>query len=1127
MAGKRTIDNLFISTVGSLLFTIFVSHAVFAQTSGQGETLFTLLDPEHTNILFSNDIPETEHLNILTYEYLHNGGGVATGDLNNNGLPDIFFTGNYVANRLYKNNGNFQFEEIAEEAGLLGTQGWDTGVTMVDINGNGYLDIYVCRSGPLPPEHRANQLYINNGDMTFTESAAEYGLDDMGYATQAVFIDYNGNGLLDMFLLNHNIVPMEAFDPAEVTAQRDPYVGDKLFRNNGDGTFTEVSEEAGIIGNPLGYGLGVAVGDLNNNGWTDIYIANDFLERDYIYINNGDGTFTEKLKEATKQLVSFSMGNDIADFNNNGWLDILTTDMHAEDHYRQMTNMTGMDNTTFRYMVDDGFHYQYMFNALQMNNGNETFSNIGQITGVSYTDWSWAALMADFDNDGFKDIFIANGYYKEVADKDYNVYEDEVFDLVRTDPEIELLDKMPELLESIPSTPIVNYMLRNNGDLTFTKKMEEWGMNHPGFSAGAAYADLNNNGALDLVVANVNDLPFIYRNNSRDLSGHNFLRFDLQGPANNTSGIGTRVTIYNGDDLQMIEHYLTRGFQSSVEDVLHFGLGDHNEVDRVDVRWPDGKVQTLYDIPANQIVSLSYENAYQPEDDSDSSVNEFLFEDITEQVGLSHNHDENEYIDFERQPLLPYKMSRLGPALAVGDVNGNGLDDFFVGGAHEYSGTLYFQTESGEFESASSQPWENDRISEDVGALFFDSNGNGSLDLYVVSGGYEFSTTSSALQDRLYINDGDGNFQKAENALPEMRTSGSVAVAGDFNGNGQLDLFIGGRVVPGNYPYPPRSYLLENENGMFTDVTSTMAPELYEAGMVTDAIWSDHNNNGKSDLIVVGEWMPIMLMENRGDSFVNISNEENLENSRGWWFSIAEAGLNETGNMDYIVGNLGLNHRYKTSPDEPFQVYSKDFNGNGRNDIVLAYYNDGVLYPRRGRRTMVGQFPFIENEFPTYHAYASATFTEIFGDDLLDNALHYKVDTFASSKLQSREQGGFDVVPLPNMAQLSSIQGILVEDFDDDGQNDIVIAGNLYHFESKTPRNDASIGLFLKNDQSGNLGFIPGRKSGLFADGDVRGLELISLGREGQMGILIPKNDDYLQLIKVNNITDEITDLIE
>ncbi|SMO71291.1 VCBS repeat-containing protein [Fodinibius sediminis] len=1071
-----------------------------------------LLDPSATNVQFSNNIPESKHLNILTYEYLHNGGGVATGDLDNDGLADIYFTGNFVKNRLYKNNGNMRFEEVAAEAGILGSQGWDTGVSMVDINNDGYLDIYVCRSGPLEPELRANELYINNGNMTFTERAAEYGLDDRGYATQAAFLDYNGDGLLDMYLLNHNIRQMESFNPAEVVGQRDPYVGDKLYKNTGNG-FVDVSEEAGIIGNPVGYGLGIAIGDLNNNGRPDIYVGNDFLERDYLYINNGDGTFTEKLKKAMPHIVQFSMGNDIADFNNDGWLDILAADMIAEGNYRQKTNMTGMDPTTFGYMVEDGFHYQYMSNTLQLNNGRAVFSDVGQLAGISNTDWSWAALMADFDNDRLKDIFIANGYYKEVADKDYDRYENKILDRVRAEEDLSILDFMPKLLARIPSTPISNYIFRNNGDLTFTKKNAAWGMDHPGFSTGAAYADLNNDGALDLVITNVNDKPYIYRNTAA--AGRHYLRIKLDGPSNNRSGLGSRVTVYSGGEQQMIEHYLNRGFQSSMEDVVHFGLGNHLQADSAVVRWPDGKQQTIYNIAADQTKVLNYGDASHPVE-KQKQQQEPLFSDITRQADLSYQHQENAYDDFAKEPLLPHKMSNFGPGIAVGDVNADGLDDFFVGGAHEQSGTLYIQNEEVSFSPAESQPWRFDSRSEDMEAAFFDADGDGSLDLYVVSGGSEFDPHSPELQDRLYLNDGEGNFEKSSAALPEMLTSGSVVAPGDFNDDGQTDLFVGGRLIPGRYPSPPRSYILKNDGGTFIDVTDEIAPDLHEAGMVTDAIWSDYNGDKQVDLMVVGEWMSILVMENEEGVFINKTSEAGLSDTNGWWFSIAEAGINEHGNMDYIGGNLGLNYTFRTSKKEPFQLFSGDFNEDGRQEIVMGYYNGGHLYPRRGKEIMQQQFPFIKKKFTTFDAYGRATLDDIFGQQKLSEALNYKARTFASSYLENGENGRFTVSPLPNMAQLSSVNGILTEDFNGDNRTDVVIAGNLYSSETHIPRNDASIGLFLARNEDGSLRSIPARESGLYAGGDVKDLERIRLGRNGERGILIAKNDDYLQLVKVN-----------
>ncbi|GJM32066.1 MAG: hypothetical protein DHS20C18_10670 [Saprospiraceae bacterium] len=1073
------------------------------------ETLFTQLPATVTGVAFRNDIPESSTMNSMVYEYFYNGGGVAVGDIDNDGLPDLYFVANLKENKLYKNKGNFQFEDITQEAGIKGSFGWSTGVTMVDINADGWLDIYVCKSGKGKTKDRENELYLNNKNGTFTEVAAQYGLNFPGYSTQAAFFDFDRDGDLDLFLLNHNTTPINTNHPEKFKLQYDEFAGDKLFRNE-NGSFTDITKQAGIISNPLGFGLGISVGDLNQDGWPDIYVGNDYIEQDYLYLNNGDGTFTESLKTAIKHTSNFSMGTDIADFNNDGWLDIISLDMVAEDNYGIKTAMSGMNPAAFNHAVQHGFHYQYMYNALQLNNGNHKFSEIAQLAGISNTDWSWAPLFADFDNDGLKDLFVSNGLKRDFRNNDFRKYKLQRLKDAKTRGE-KITVVMEELVEKTPQRKTKNYFFKNNGDLTFSKKTEAWGITTASFSNGAVYADLDADGDLDLVVNNIDEEAFIFKNNTTQ----NHLQLALEGPSKNPFGIGAFVKIKVDNQIQVLENYPTRGYQSAVSTVLHFGLGNAEVIDEIAIVWPDGKQEKLNNIKANQRLKLKYEQAISASPAESGWIPGGLFREVTADVGLYHRHIENEYDDFKKESLLPHKMSQFGPALAVGDVNGDGLQDFFVGGAKGHGGELYFQQKNGAFIPSSFSIWQKEKEYEDVAATFFDADNDGDLDLYVVSGGNEFDADSPFLQDRIYLNDGQKQFIKNERLLPKMLTSGACVKPFDYDLDGDVDLFVGGRLVPGKYAFPAQSYLLQNDGGMFKDVTKEVVSELTKPGMVTDAVWTDFNGDQQTDLIVVGEWMPILFFKNENGKF---KREEVLMNQNegpmnGWWSSITPADLDGDGDMDYVVGNLGLNYKYKASREEPFEVFSNDFDGNGSQDIVLGYYNSGSLYPLRGRECSSTQMPFLKEKFPTYHEFGSAKLDQVYGADKLKESLHLQVSTFASVILENLANEQFKVIRLPNEAQLSSINGSIAEDFDQDGILDVLFAGNLYQSEIETPRNDASVGLYLQGNGQMTFKAIPAFKSGLLLEGDVKKMEPIKLAGKGGQGILVAKNNDQLQLI--------------
>ena len=1076
--------------------------------------LFSLLTPAQTGVAFENTIVENPSMNYLTYEYFYNGGGVAIADFNNDGLQDLFFTGNLVDSRLYLNKGGLKFEDITERSGVAAIRGWKTGVTVVDINQDGYQDIYICYSGRSPAEQRRNVLLVNQKNLVFKNEAHHYGLDDPGYSTQASFFDYDRDGDLDMFLVNHSIQKFDNKNPARWKALKDDYTGDKLFKNE-RGRFFNVSDQAGLHQNPIGFGLSASVGDLNRDGWPDVYVTNDYLEHDYLYINNQDGTFTDQLKKSVNHLPFYAMGSDIADFNNDGYPDIVALDMVAKDNYRNKTNMSGMNPRAFFYAVEQGFHYQYMFNTVQLNNGNGTFSEIAKLLGVAYTDWSWAPLFVDLDNDGKKDLYVTNGYLKDARNKDFDHYKNEVFSQNPNPSQQKMDDIILHLLDTMPSTPVPNYFFKNEGGLTFSDQSKAWGGTRPSFSNGAAFADLDNDGDLELIVNNINQEAFIYKNQCRELLGRNYLRIKLNGPPGNRSGIGTHVKITHGNKCQYAEHYLSRGYQSSIEDYLHFGVDDIGMIDEIGVTWPGGKVQVMKDVAVNQQLEVFYHEAIDAVEAALPPVNT-LFSDMTDELKINYRHVENAFDDFERESLLPHKMSQFGPALAVGDANGDELDDFYLGGATGQAGSLFIQRRDGSFEASVPRAFSADKLYEDVDAVFFDADSDGDQDLYVVSGGNERKRNADFYRDRLYKNE-HGKFKRVPGALPALNISGSSVRPVDYDQDGDPDLFIGGRQVPGQYPYPADSYLLRNNSGkdnvIFEDITREVAPMLNNMGMVTDAAWTDLNSDGFPDLLICGEWMSVRLLMNQNGELKDCTDKAGLEEQVGWWNSITAADFDRDGDTDLVVGNLGLNYKYQASKEAPFEIYATDFDDDGSIDIVLGYYEKGDLYPLRGRECSSNQMPFIKEKFPTYGSFAQATLQQVYDLSKLERAIHYRAVNFSSSYFENHGDGTFSIFPLENHAQLSSINDMVVEDFDLDGNLDLLAMGNLYGAEVETPRNDASYGLYLKGDGLGNLEAIPAYKTGLMIAGEVRKLGVIHLA-DGHKAIIVAKNNDYVQLIK-------------
>ncbi|WP_303316761.1 VCBS repeat-containing protein [Flavivirga abyssicola] len=1091
-----------------LFFLILFFNCSKEKESISNSKIFETLNASKTGIDFSNTLTENDSLNYFTYSYLYMGGGVAIGDINNDGLKDIFFTGNQVSNKLYLNKGNLQFEDITDLAGVSGDNRWYTGVTMADINADGYLDIYCSVAGKFNPKE--NQLYINNQDGTFTEKASEYGLADQGNSVQATFFDYDKDGDLDVYVANYPITKFNAsvYVYQQKMAQVNDVETDHLYRNDGT-SFTDVTNQAGV--KSFGLTLSATVGDLNNDTWPDLYISNDFASPDYMYINNQDGTFREVVKQATSHTAFYGMGVDIADFNNDGNLDIYQVDMDAKTNKRKKANMAGMNPDLFWGVVNAGFHYQYMQNCLQLNTGvfednNPFYSNISRLTGVSSTDWSWGPLFADFDNDGLKDLFISNGTRREVNNRDF-------FNNLSDDFSIDS-DSTLAMSLKIPSEKIDNFIYKNKGDLKFKQANKDWGIEFKGFSNGVAYADLDNDGDLEIITNNIDDYASLFENKSSEIN--NYLSIQFEGTSKNKFGLGNRVFVTSNNETQMQELTLTRGFQSSVAPEIHFGLGTSNTINELKVVWTDGKIQKLNNVSSNQTIILKYSDA---KGDSDPILNDSnkLFSSHVKAVFPEYKHDENNFDDFKYQVLLPHKMSTLGPALAVGDLNQDGLDDYFIGGSFNRTGSLFFQTDNG-FEIQNSEAFQSDKLSEDLGALIFDADNDGDNDLYVVSGGYEFSPKSKMLQDRLYINDGNSHLTKTKNALPEMIVSGSKAYNLDFNKDGKQDVLVLGRQIPGNYPSVAKSFLLENktEGGIvkFEDVTKKFASSFENLGMATSAIITDFNNDAWQDIIIVGEWMPIRVFQNTKHGFKEVSEAVGLtKDTTGWWWSINEGDFDNDGDMDYIVGNNGLNYKYKATENETFDIYVNDFDNDSKKDIVLSYYNEGKQYPVRGRECSSQQIPNIKEKFKNYESFSEATLVDVYEEKSLESALHYQVKSFASIYLENKG-GTFIIHELPVEAQVSSINKILIDDYDNDGALDALIAGNLFMSEVETPRNDAGYGLFLKGNNSGSFQAIPSSESGLFIPGDVKDIETIAV--KNKKYIIAVKNNDSLQAVKIN-----------
>ncbi|HJP58517.1 MAG TPA: VCBS repeat-containing protein, partial [Gemmatimonadaceae bacterium] len=1076
--------------------------------------LFDLLTQQQTGISFSNNLPEKPDFNILNYLYYYNGAGVAIGDVDNDGLPDLYFTSNLGSNKLYRNLGNYRFEDITNRAGVADSVGWKTGVTMADVNGDGKIDIYVSGVDYLK-EHGRNVLYINNGDGTFTDRTQQFGLDHHGFSTQALFFDYDGDGDLDMYLLDHSTHKrreIEARSPG-ITAKSG--IGDRLFRNDG-GHFTDVTGIVGIHDNVDGYGLGVVASDFNDDGCTDLYVTNDFQGDDYLYINNCNGSFTESIARATGHTSRFSMGVDAADLNNDGRPDIVSLDMmpEREDILKRTSTLEGWD--IYNRRLQAGYHPQFARNMLQLNCGDGRFCETGLYAGIFDTDWSWAALLADLDNDGEKDLFVTNGVYRRPNDMDYIDYVSQ--EAVQRSLGDTITEANLKLLQKMPSVPLANYAFHNNGNLTFTNVAEAWGLATPGFSNGAAYVDLNNSGSLDLVVNNINAPASIYRNNANAMYGNSYLTVVLKGSGGNTQGIGAKVIAKVGAITQLVEQQPTRGFESSVDPRLHFGLDKAAKIDSLTIIWPDKRYQVLTSVDVNRILTISQAGA----SGKWSSASRFprpasrVFADVTDQVGAKFKHEEDTFFDYSREPLIPHLLSREGPRLAVGDVNGDGLDDFYVGGAKSQAGQIFVQQRNGSFRASTQPSITADRLAEDVGAAFFDANGDGALDLIVVSGGNEFSGSDEALRPRLYLNDGHGNFTRTRTALPDIFENASCVAVGDFNRDGHPDLFLGSRLVGHSYGLIPRSHLLQNNGaGQFTDVTDQIAPQLGEAGMVTSATWVDYDHDGKLDLVVVGQWMPVRAFHQENGKLVDRTKEAGLSNTNGWWNSVDAIDLRANGRQDLVLGNLGTNSYMKASAKEPAKLYVGDFShtGGGNVEQILTFYHDGVSYPLVGRAELLGRIPALRGRYPSYRSFGASRIEDIFPASDLRQAQVREADTFESVIALNNGNGTFTLAPLPREAQYAPIYATVAGDFDGDGKTDLVVAGNLFDVTPMLGRYDASKGLLLRGDGEGHFMAVDEQQSGLAIDGQVRDMKLLH-DAAGRPLIGLARNNDELRIIR-------------
>ena len=1081
--------NIF--SANKFLILAFVSLILFFSSCNHKKTLFTRSSPGETGVHFINHIEDSDSLNILDYLYYYNGGGVAIGDINNDGLADIYFSSNTGSNKLYLNKGELRFEDITNNAGVNGKGNWKTGVTIIDINGDGLQDIYVCEVGKYKNLVGRNELFINNGNLTFIERAHEYGLDAEGFNTQAVFFDYDNDGDLDMFLVNHSVHSTDTYVKSEARTIKNEWSGDKLFRNDKN-HFTEVTEQAGIYSSIIGYGLNAVTGDLNNDGWQDIYVSNDFHENDYYYLNQKDGTFKEINKEAFGHESRFSMGSDMADMNNDGWLDIITLDMLPPGEKLNKMSAGEDPPDIFAYKLSYGYHYQYARNCFQLNmDGGKHFSDIALYSGIAATDWSWSPLAADFDNDGIKDLFITNGILRRPNDLDYLKFSSADY-YGAAHPGVSKLDaikKMPDGKQS-------NYIFKGTDSLKFDDKSVDWGISQLSYSNGAAYADLDNDGDLDIITNNINEPAFIFRNNSIEQKINHFIEVEVKGYGLNPFAIGTKIIVRQNVSFQMTYINATKGFESSSLQYAHFGLGDATNIDTLQVIWPDGKTVTLTNVKGDQKITVDYPSSISQAGSSLTSVYPIsspIFLDITDSISLPFIHRENDFNDFGIQPLLLHKVSTEGPKIAVADINGDGIDDFFVCGAKGQPGSLFVQMPDGKFLSTNKKIFEAGSECEDVNAVFFDADKDGDNDLYVVSGGNETEGNNTSLQDRLYINDGKGNFSKSA-MLPEFYGNKSAVAVTDIDNDGDQDIFVGGRCVAGKYGNKPVSYLLLNDGkGKFVLADEATAPGLKNIGMVTGAVWADIDHDGWRDLIIVGEWMPVTVFKNEKGRLKNITVSVGLQHTTGLWTTIYKTDINNDGYDDLLIGNWGQNSKLKASETFPLKMFAGDFNRNGNTDPIVAKAENEIYYPFLGKDELEKRFPaIIRKIFFSYNSFASQSVYQVFGEKI-KQASEFNAAELSSVLLLNNRKSGFLISRLPYQVQWTPVFSFLTDDFNDDGKQDILSGGNFWGSQPYEGRYDAGYPVLLTQKDSAMFSPVIGKGSGININGEIRDIKLIHL----------------------------------
>ncbi|WP_153799960.1 VCBS repeat-containing protein [Foetidibacter luteolus] len=1116
------------------LLLLLITGIIVCSCNSKPDALFKRLSADKTGIEFNNVVVENDSLNPIDMEFLYNGGGVAVGDFNKDGLPDLYFTASTVANKLYQNEGGLHFKDITAIADVEGQGRWANAASVVDINNDGWQDIYVSATLKTDPWQRRNLLYINQGPNAdkipvFKEMAAEYRLADTGLSVHAAFFDYDKDGDLDMYLLTTKPAKRQS---AQFTGKKvvDSSDIDKLFRNDWDEqlkhpVFTDVSRQAGIV--EIGYGLGVSITDINRDGWPDIYVTNDFFTSDCLYINNHDGTFTNRVKEYFKHTSQNAMGNDVGDLNNDGLQDIIAVDMNPEDNYRKKKNMSGNNYFIYQSMLYEGLMLQYVRNTVQLNmgprvngldsTGAPVFGDISFATGMAETDWSWTPSIADFDNDGNKDVIITNGYPRDVTDHDFAAFRAKVSNVASKE----------QLIEQIPQIKVPNYAFRNKGNLGFENVTNSWGLDEPSFSDGAVYVDLDNDGDLDYVINNINEQAWVYENtlNHKDKIAGNYLTVSFKGEQSNLNGIGAWVEVYTGGNMQLYENYPYRGYLSTVDCRAYFGLDTFKIIDSVIIRWPNQTRQVLQHVAANQVLEADIKNAVQKDEWGYPTVaTEAIFTDISTKAGIHYLHQETDAIDFNRERLLPHKLSQYGPGMAAGDVDGNRLDDIFIGGSGDFAATLLLQQPGEKFISRQlpQPPAKEGRRPESLGILLFDADNDGDLDVYCANGSNEYRAAETVYQDHLFLNNGKGVFVLDSAALPANLTSKSCVKAADFDNDGDLDIFVGGRVLPGKYPQAVSSFIYRNDskNGVvkFTDVTADVAKGLTNIGMVCDALFTDFDNDGHLDLIVAGEWMPITFLRNTKGKFENVTEQSGIGNEQGWWNSITGGDFDNDGDIDYIAGNLGVNSFYRASHQYPVRVYGKDFDKNGSFDAIpVVYLKDQAgqfkQFTAQNRDDIIEQLPSLRKKFLTYKSFGEADFQQVFSADTLKDALVLEANNFNSCYIENKGNGTFGLKALPLMAQLSPVNGMVVEDFNDDGNLDVALVANDYGTEVTNGRYDALNGLVLLGDGAGNFTPQTILASGFFVPGDAKALIKLR-GADSSYLLAASQNRDALKVFR-------------